>query len=302
MAGRFHRRELSAPAGHLPRPLRRRHRPRPPPTNPNPPTGAGRSSRRGRAGSNTSSATATAKRPIKSILHHNCVHHQGCSSKRRRHRQQQGREIRLQLQAQRFHQEPQLRARPDLHPIHLQLRVGEGTLLRGGPHRGGRGHRRQGDNLPLYQVSIKRPAPAGRDSSTEPATKTARIVFAKRENPVKAPPQSVLDQAAADRAASKAIPPPPLRAPPAPPAPVPRAAAQRAASVPKSISGVRRPETPPRAYKRAPPSPAPQVRYKSPPAPKLPVKQPPTAAAKGPVPPGTAFGGARPAGHRPRLA
>ena len=297
----------------------------------------------------------------------------------RRHRQQQGREIRLQLQAQRFHQEPQLRARPDLHPIHLQLRVGEGTLLRGGPHRGGRGHRRQGDNLPLHrrgrrqpdaqdpelpsglqlqaagsrtrssssstpparaslssrplilapancaypttrvdstgiwilqhryegaarptrrathpvpsddpydlpdsywhhpprtesssdpprghgraehynlsespppersaqavysgraafnpdrvheaeQVSIKRPAPAGRDSSTAPATKTARIVFAKRESQVKAPPQSVLDQAAADRAASKAIPPPPLRAPPAPPAPVPRAAAQR---------------------------------------------------------------------------
>ena len=75
------------------------------------------------------------------------------------------------------------------------------------------------------QVSIKRPAPAGRDSSTAPATKTARIVFAKRESQVKAPPQSVLDQAAADRAASKAIPPPPLRAPPAPPAPVPRAAA-----------------------------------------------------------------------------
>ena len=52
---------------------------------------------------------------------------------------------------------------------------------------------------------------------------------------------------------------------------------------------VRRPETPPKAFLRAPPSPAPQVRYKSPPAPKLPVKQPPTAAAKGPVPPGTAF-------------
>ena len=59
--------------------------------------------------------------------------------------------IRLQLQAQRFHQEPQLRARPDLHPIRLQLRVGEGTLLRGGPHRGGRGHRRQGDNLFVYR-------------------------------------------------------------------------------------------------------------------------------------------------------
>ena len=123
--------------------------------------------------------------------------------------------------------------------------------------------------------SIKRPAPAGRDSSTAPATKTARIVFTKREAKVKAPPQSVIDQAAADRAASKAIPPPPLRAPPAPPAPVPRAAAQRAASVP----GVKRPETPPKAYKRAPPSPPPQVRFKAAPAPKLPVKQPPSAAA-----------------------
>ena len=49
------------------------------------------------------------------------------------------------------------------------------------------------------QVSIKRPAPAGRDSSTAPATKTARIV---------APPQSVIDQAAGYRAASTAIPPP----------------------------------------------------------------------------------------------
>ena len=129
------------------------------------------------------------------------------------------------------------------------------------------------------QVSVKRPAPAGRDSSTAPATKTARIVFTKRESKVKAPPQSVIDQAAADRAASKAIPPPPLRAPPAPPAPVPRAAAQRAVSVPKSISGVKRPETPPKAYKRAPPSPPPQVRFKAAPAPKLPVKQPPSAAA-----------------------
>ena len=119
------------------------------------------------------------------------------------------------------------------------------------------------------QVSIKRPA--GRDSSTAPATKTARIVFTKRESKVKAPPQSVIDQAAADRAASKAIPPPP--------APVPRAAAQRAVSVPKSISGVKRPETPPKAYKRAPPSPPPQVRFKAAPAPKLPVKQPPSAAA-----------------------
>ena len=42
------------------------------------------------------------------------------------------------------------------------------------------------------QVSIKRPAPAGRDSSTAPATKTARIVFAKRGSQVKAPPQSVI--------------------------------------------------------------------------------------------------------------
>ena len=55
--------------------------PRPTPTNPNTTTGTGRSSRRGGAGFSTSLATAT-KHPIKSILHNNCVHHQGCSSKR----------------------------------------------------------------------------------------------------------------------------------------------------------------------------------------------------------------------------
>ena len=38
------------------------------------------------------------------------------------------------------------------------------------------------------QVSIKRLAPAGRDSSTVPITKTARIVFIKREAKVKTPP------------------------------------------------------------------------------------------------------------------
>ena len=150
MAGRFHRPELPAFAGHLPRPLRRRHWPRPTPTNPNTTTGKGRSSRRGGAGFSTSSATAT-KRPIKSILHNNCVHHQGCSSKRSADRGS------ICAGRSQLRPELQLRARPVLPPIRLQLRVGEGTLLRGGPHRGGRGHRRQGNSLPLHRHGRRQP-------------------------------------------------------------------------------------------------------------------------------------------------
>ena len=46
-------------------------------------------------------------------------------------------------------------SRPSSYPP--ATAVGEGTLLRGGPHRGGRGHRRQGDNLPLYRRGRRRP-------------------------------------------------------------------------------------------------------------------------------------------------
>ena len=75
----------------------------------------------------------------------------------RRHRQQQGRESRLQLQAQRLHPKLQLRARPDLPPIRLQQQVGEGTLLQGGPHRGAKGHRWQGNSLPLHRHGRRQP-------------------------------------------------------------------------------------------------------------------------------------------------
>ena len=104
-------------------------------------------------------------------------------------------------------------------------------------------------------------------SSSSKGPKT--YCFWQEKKPVKAPPRSVIDQAASD--GSCCVEDHSTAATACTPAPVPRAAAQRAA--------IRQSSPPPTAiYKQAPPAPQ-ETRYKAAPAPQLPVK-PASAAAK----------------------